>query len=259
MPFTLSHPAIVLPLARGPLVPSALVVGAMAPDLPYFVGMADQRLLTHRLVGVPTVDLGMALLLLVVFHRLLKWPLLALCPAWLRARLAAPARAFDERGMGDLGWVVVSACLGAFTHVAWDAFTHEGAAGVRRLPFLAEPLAFGLPGYRVAQYASGLVGALVIAAWTVWWLRRRAVPADPVPPGLSARSRLGVLAAGAAVSVAGGLFGAFSWMPMSDRTDFHARLVGGVVGLIAFAGLALLAFAMTHRVLNGSAARAEGA
>jgi len=43
MPFTLAHPAAVLPLFRGPLVPAALVVGAVAPDLPYFL----------RATGVP--------------------------------------------------------------------------------------------------------------------------------------------------------------------------------------------------------------
>ncbi|MEI5672079.1 MULTISPECIES: DUF4184 family protein [unclassified Nocardioides] len=37
MPFTLVHPAAVLPLVRTPLVPSALVLGSVAPDLPYFV------------------------------------------------------------------------------------------------------------------------------------------------------------------------------------------------------------------------------
>ncbi|MFI5942298.1 DUF4184 family protein [Streptomyces uncialis] len=38
MPFTLSHPAAVLPLLRPPFVPVALVAGAMAPDMPYFLG-----------------------------------------------------------------------------------------------------------------------------------------------------------------------------------------------------------------------------
>lgn len=38
MPFTLSHPAAVLPLLRPPFVPVALVAGAMAPDVPYFLG-----------------------------------------------------------------------------------------------------------------------------------------------------------------------------------------------------------------------------
>lgn len=40
MPFTLAHPAVVLPLVRRPFVPGALVAGAMAPDLPYFLGAA---------------------------------------------------------------------------------------------------------------------------------------------------------------------------------------------------------------------------
>jgi hypothetical protein len=35
MPFTLSHPAAVLLLCRPPFVASALVAGAVAPDLPY--------------------------------------------------------------------------------------------------------------------------------------------------------------------------------------------------------------------------------
>ena len=35
MPFTLAHPAAVLPLCRRPLVASALVAGAVAPDLLY--------------------------------------------------------------------------------------------------------------------------------------------------------------------------------------------------------------------------------
>ncbi len=41
MPFTVSHVAAVLPLAVGrsgrTLVPTALVIGSIVPDLPYFV------------------------------------------------------------------------------------------------------------------------------------------------------------------------------------------------------------------------------
>ncbi|WP_277682019.1 DUF4184 family protein, partial [Saccharomonospora azurea] len=33
----MSHPAAVLPLLRRPFVPAALVAGAVAPDLPYFL------------------------------------------------------------------------------------------------------------------------------------------------------------------------------------------------------------------------------
>ena len=37
MPFTGSHPAVVLPLLRTPLPASALVLGSTAPDLPHFL------------------------------------------------------------------------------------------------------------------------------------------------------------------------------------------------------------------------------
>lgn len=37
MPFTGSHPAAVLPLLRWGLIPSALVIGSMSPDLGYFL------------------------------------------------------------------------------------------------------------------------------------------------------------------------------------------------------------------------------
>ena len=37
MPFTLAHPAAILPITRGRLIPSALVMGSMAPDVPYYV------------------------------------------------------------------------------------------------------------------------------------------------------------------------------------------------------------------------------
>ena len=40
MPFTGSHPAAVLPFLRSGLPPSALVIGSMAPDFPYYFQIA---------------------------------------------------------------------------------------------------------------------------------------------------------------------------------------------------------------------------
>ena len=37
MPFTPSHAVVALPLVRTPLIPAAIAVGAMTPDLPLFV------------------------------------------------------------------------------------------------------------------------------------------------------------------------------------------------------------------------------
>lgn len=52
MPFTVSHVAAVLPVARGTLPAAALVVGAMAPDIPYFLPRGPWSLPTHTLGGV---------------------------------------------------------------------------------------------------------------------------------------------------------------------------------------------------------------
>ncbi|MFJ9522814.1 DUF4184 family protein [Kitasatospora sp. NPDC101801] len=151
MPFTLSHPAAVLPLldgarGRGPLVAAGLVAGSMAPDLPFF---ADSLLrgcyrfgdVTHRWWAVPTVDV-----------------LIAGGLTWWWYGLVRPGR--YERG--GYGWFAVSAAIGAATHVGWDSFTHQGRAGVRAFPVLTTELA-GCPLYTVLQYGSSAAGLALLA------------------------------------------------------------------------------------------------
>ena len=43
MPFTLAHPAVVLPLRGLGLPMTALVAGSMAPDLPQMLGFSGPR------------------------------------------------------------------------------------------------------------------------------------------------------------------------------------------------------------------------
>ena len=47
MPFTPSHAVVALPFVRTPLVPAAIAVGAMAPDLPLFVRCLAARVWPH--------------------------------------------------------------------------------------------------------------------------------------------------------------------------------------------------------------------
>lgn len=90
MPFTFSHPAAVLLFCRRPLVASGLIAGAMAPDLPYVLPAARSAdwgwysdftlTYTHEWGSGLPAGTVVALLLLVLFHHLLKRPLLALLP-----------------------------------------------------------------------------------------------------------------------------------------------------------------------------------
>jgi Domain of unknown function (DUF4184) len=83
VPFTLSHPAAVLPLRTWtPALPfTALVIGSMTPDAEYYLPFEPfPRRMTHAFVGVPTVDLVLGLATLVTVQLILAAPLAALLP-----------------------------------------------------------------------------------------------------------------------------------------------------------------------------------
>jgi len=243
MPFTVSHVVAVLPLARSPLVPSALAIGAMVPDTPLFVPISDRNF-THGPVGIATFDLGVGLLAVAVFHGLLKLPLLAMAPEWLRARLTAPARAFTWR---SFAWVIPSLVIGTLTHVAWDSFTHKTGPTTEALPVLAEPLIGSLPFFKVAQYTSGVLGLLILTAWSWFWLRK--APASPNPaPGVSLSLRILVLAA---VVLAGALGGVVSATLREPRTPFIA-FEYWVEGAVPCAILVVLVYAAAREARSAS-------
>ncbi|MFH8682662.1 DUF4184 family protein [Streptomyces lydicus] len=181
MPFTLSHVAAVLPAvrrtgtARGPLVASALVAGSLAPDMTYYAdsvvpgGMAFGAV-THSLWGVLTVDV-LVTVALVGGWLLLREPVLALLPAAWRGRVygLVRGRRWQPRSVSEFGALagrfVLSAVLGAATHVVWDAFTHPGRWGTRLVPGLGGT-AGGLPVSTYLQYGTSVVAS----AGTVWFL-----------------------------------------------------------------------------------------
>ena len=89
------------------------------------------------------------------------------------------------------GWVL-AACgvlFGAVTHLVWDAFTHEGARGVRMFPALEDPVVevggHRLAGAHLLQDAIRWSGLIVVIAILAYGLRRgtaRPMPAA-VRPG----------------------------------------------------------------------------
>ncbi|MEV7693988.1 DUF4184 family protein [Microbacterium sp. NPDC089189] len=190
MPFTPSHAVVALPFLRTRLVPAAIAIGAMTPDLPLFVrGTPLSYGHTHDLAWiVPTAVV--ALVLLLVWRALLRPAVRELSPLWLAARLprawdAGARAAWRETFSG--GWVgalllAASLLLGVLSHIAWDAFTHEGRGGLVLWPALAEPWGPML-GFKWLQHGSSAFGLLVIAVWAALWLRRRAVaPVERVTP-----------------------------------------------------------------------------
>lgn len=187
MPFTPSHAVVALPFVRTPLIPAAIAVGAMTPDLPLFVRGAGLTYdATHTNVALSGL---VAIALLVVWWTVLRPAVRELSPRWLAARLPEPwdatgtgvvatlqrPRGTTRAGRHPVGFaalLAVSLLLGVLTHIVWDAFTHEGRWGLEVIPALTEPWG-PLPGYKWLQYGSSVGGLVLLALFAVAWLRRR--------------------------------------------------------------------------------------
>ncbi|GGZ31004.1 DUF4184 family protein [Streptomyces poonensis] len=190
MPFTLSHAAAVLPAVRrdgtgrGPLLPSLLVTGSMAPDMTYYAasvlpGAMEFGDFTHSLTGVLTFDVLVACALTGAWL-FLREPLVALLPRGRQGRIASLVRCGAPRRPprpATALWWYVSALLGALTHVVWDAFTHHDRWGTQLFPVIGQEVA-GQPLYWYLQYGSSAVAAVVLAVFLGLALRRQ----PPVPP-----------------------------------------------------------------------------
>jgi Domain of unknown function (DUF4184) len=182
MPFTTSHPAAVLPLLRTPLPASALVIGSMAPDFPFFLPV-DPGIRTHTAVAIVTTDLLFGVPAWLIWHVLLAAPALWAAPRPLRARLTGVPLGVRVRLPNARAVLLTVAALavGSATHVLWDEFTHTGRWGPDTFPTLGETW-WLMPGYRWLQYLSSLVGALVVLAWLANWWRRTPVTSSPDRP-----------------------------------------------------------------------------
>ncbi|MFD7024652.1 DUF4184 family protein [Promicromonospora sukumoe] len=274
MPFTLSHPAAVLPFVRRPFSAAALVAGAVAPDLPYFarstpVPVSAQSwyepfmnaTTSHSLVGAVTVSLPYALLLY-GFLLAARRPVGGLLPGVVGPGAAEPgAGGRDGGGPGAggrsaprptagvlltrSGWVLLSLVIGIATHLVWDSFTHGDGYVVTHVPLLSAPAFGDLSWARLLQHVSTVVGLVVIAVYL--WRRRGSVGRGAARQGTAVRrtTRRGLWAV-AAVAVVGAVLGTVRWWSVgssSDGAGLTARdVVEGVLSDVATgAGAALIA------------------
>lgn len=178
MPFTLAHPAAVIPLRRLPfLAVIPLVLGSMTPDLFGFLlpyGWTRSLPNSHSMLGTVLLDLPAGYALLLVL-----WPL----EIPLTAPLWEPHRSFIRKGFADFfasrGWwwiSIPSLLIGSWTHIVWDSFTHNNRWMVRHVSFLRYELASGsahpMEVYHVLQYLCSVLGLMAIGLWYVHSLRR---------------------------------------------------------------------------------------
>ena len=201
MPFTFAHPAAAVPLFRllgrhGVL--SALVIGSLMPDLGYFLPISVARNESHSLFGILWFCLPSGLMSYVLFHVLLKGPLLGLLPEFAFCRLGSYAEKF--RSLPSAPWtaVIVSVLFGAATHLLWDAFTHDHTLAVTTLPVLRlHVFSIGIYPvyvYKLLQHVSTFAGLSLLSWWSWRWLRAASVRTVTLPVTLPSPQRRTVVA-----------------------------------------------------------------
>lgn len=256
MPFTFAHPAAAIPLHRrlgrfGVL--SALAIGSLTPDLPYFLPLPVDRMESHSLAGLFWFCLPLGLSVYLVFHLLLKRPLLVLLPNALTCRIAPLACTNSPLPNAPWAGVMVSLLAGAATHLVWDSFTHERAPGVQILPFLRIYL-FSVGEYhvhlfQVLQHASSVIGVGLLAWWSWRWLR--SAPPHPLKPPLilSAQSKAVV------VVCLLGLSGSFALVSASDILSnsinmpvIRQALRQAVITAVSTFGIGTLAYSIAWHI-----------
>jgi hypothetical protein len=179
MPFTLAHPAAILPLRGWRYLRTApLVLGALVPDLPYYVPSSVKRLLpeTHRFEASFTICLLLGYLALAAVY-LLRKPLTALLSARARVLCLSALQPFAQ----PLAWLFAAPAIvvGVWTHLVWDSFTHMDGWTVHRVAALSAPVTIGPfsgPVCHLLQYLTSVLGLAIV---TAWYLR---LPGGHEPP-----------------------------------------------------------------------------
>ena len=152
------------------LDPTALVLGAMAPDFDYFFHGRMQGSISHTLPGLLLFDVPVTLALWCAWRFVCARPVQLSLPGFLARRTR-----WTERDSIRAPALLLGALLGSATHLLWDAFTHGTSPIVAHIPALRETIELPLLGrmvtYRALQHLSSVVGLLALAGWGAHHLR----------------------------------------------------------------------------------------
>lgn len=170
MPFTFSHPAIILPLTFLPrkwISITGLVIGSLTPDFEYFIRMRIQSDYSHTISGIFWFDLPLAIFLSLIYHNIVRDKLFDNFPTILKSRLFR-FKQFNWNKYFKTNWfvVIISILIGTSSHLFWDSFTHENGYFVKTIPELTNTIEIfsrQILILKILQHSSTLIGAFLIA------------------------------------------------------------------------------------------------
>ena len=169
MPFTFSHPAIILPLTKysgRKFSLTGLIIGSMTPDFEYFFRMKIQSNFSHTIEELLYFDLPVGVLFAFVFHNIIRNSLYNNLPIFFSKRLKT-FKAFNWNKYFNQHYfvVIISTLLGAASHLFWDSFTHIHGYSVQAFSIMQDTFDIAgnkIPVFKTLQHLSTLLGGLFL-------------------------------------------------------------------------------------------------
>ena len=170
MPFTFSHTAATLLfkpwLHKQKLSYTALILGCMAPDFEYFLRLKMQGDYGHHFVGIFLIDLPVSIILALLIHLFIRDQFIEYSPKFLKQRLIIFQNINWLAYFRHNFWtVVISIIIGIFTHIVWDAFTHQTGFFVQQISYLQNTIQLGnlqVKVFKLLQHASSVLVLFVV-------------------------------------------------------------------------------------------------
>ncbi len=252
MPFTVSHAAAILPIRVRWVSTSALVIGAMTPDLPLFapfLGYTTDQ--THTVFGLLFLNLLVGFALFVIWHGFLARPADWFAPSGVRARLAPhqqPGLRVRLTTPAKVLGVFSSLLIGGLTHQFLDLFTHAGTVVTGMTGFFHADVA-GMPLHYFLQVLFSVIGLVVLAVWAVRWYRSaQTYPLQRQPSALGKIAARATVVGGAVAATAFTAVAVVGGGAMADSAVFAVSVVP--VMTLGFTSVLIAAYWHMRRALG---------
>lgn len=141
MPFTFSHPTLILPLLKWKkkLFPvTGLVIGSITPDFEYFIKFRKgYSSFSHTLPSILYFNFPLAVVIAFLFHQVVKKPMIMNLPKQCCGRFIGYYH-LKWRSYFLKSWpfYLLSAVLGTLKHLFWDWLTHANANYLFQIKYL---------------------------------------------------------------------------------------------------------------------------
>lgn len=145
------------------------------PDFEFFLRFSSDRVIGHTIPGIFLFCLPVGLIVLFLFHKVIKKPLLSLLPQSHRHRISTVDTEFRFLPLKQLIRILIALFIGIGSHLFLDSLTHENSFFTTHIPLLSYSIwktPFGsLRVYFLLQHMLSFLGFLLTVIWYIRWFK----------------------------------------------------------------------------------------